>query len=34
MEYIPSKKQLADMLTKAVIIIILFEAMRFGIQGW
>jgi hypothetical protein len=32
-EYIPSKKQLADMLTKAVIIV-LFEAMRFGIQGW
>jgi hypothetical protein len=32
-EYIPSKQQLADMMTKAVIIL-LFEAMRFAVQGW
>jgi hypothetical protein len=32
-EYIPSKQQLADMMTKAVIIA-LFEFMRFAVQGW
>jgi hypothetical protein len=32
-EYIPTKKQLADIMTKAVVIV-LFEALRLKIQGW